>query len=74
MYSIVDTSCLPVKNYIANIEFREVSQKQTESSISSNWIDKSSSPVEMTQMFENLYELMFLNAENQYLEINNNGS
>ena len=74
VYSIVDTSCLPVKNYIANIEFREVSQKQTESSISSNWIDKSSSPVEMTQMFENLYELMFLNAENQYLEINNNGS
>ena len=52
VYSIVDTSCLPVKNYIANIEFKEVSQKQTESSISSNWIDKSSSPKEMTQMFE----------------------
>ena len=74
VYSIVDTSCLPVKNYIANIEFREVSQKKTEASISSNWIDNSSSPEEMIQMFESLYELMFLNAENQYLEINNNGS
>lgn len=74
VYSIVDNSCLPVKNYIANIEFREVSQKQTEASISSNWIDISSSPEEMIQMFESLYELMFLNAENQYLEINNNGS
>lgn len=74
VYSIVDTSCLPVKNYIANIEFREVSQKQTEASISSNWIDNSSSPEEMIQMFESLYELMFLNAENQYLEINNNVS
>ena len=74
VYSIVDNSCLPVKNYIANIEFREVSQKQTEASISSNWINKSSSPEEMIQMFESLYELMFLNAENQYLEINNNGS
>lgn len=74
VYSIVDNSCLPVKNYIANIEFREVSQKKTEASISSNWIDNSSSPEEMIQMFESLYELMFLNAENQYLEINNNGS
>lgn len=74
VYSIVDTSCLPVKNYIANIEFREVSQKKTEASISSNWIDNSSSPEEMIQMFESLYELMFLNAENQYLEINNNVS
>ena len=74
VYSIVDNSCLPVKNYIANIEFREVSQKKTEASISSNWIDNSSSPEEMIQMFESLYELMFLNAENQYLEINNNVS
>ena len=74
VYSIVDNSCLPVKNYIANIEFRKVSQKKTEASISSNWIDNSSSPEEMIQMFESLYELMFLNAENQYLEINNNGS
>ena len=74
VYSIVDTSCLPVRNYIANIQFKEISKEQTEASISSNWIDKSSSPMEMKQMFEGLYELMFLNAETQYLETNNNGS
>jgi 23S rRNA maturation-related 3'-5' exoribonuclease YhaM len=63
-----------VRNYIANIQFKEISKEQTEASISSNWIDKSSSPMEMKQMFEGLYELMFLNAETQYLETNNNGS
>ena len=63
VYSIVDTSCLPVRNYIANITFKEISKKQTETKISSNWIDKSSSPEEMKKMFEGLYELMFLNSE-----------
>ena len=68
VYSIVDTSCLPVRNYIANITFKEISKKQTETKISSNWIDKSSSPEEMKKMFEGLYELMFLNSETQYIE------
>tara|TARA_B100001778_G_scaffold93510_1_gene76411 strand:- start:333 stop:782 length:450 start_codon:yes stop_codon:yes gene_type:complete len=66
VYSIVDTSCLPVRNYIANITFKEISKKQTETKISSNWIDKSSSPEEMKKMFEGLYELMFLNSETIY--------
>ena len=66
VYSIVDTSCLPVRNYIANITFKEISKKQTETKISSNWIDKSSSPEEMKKMFEGLYELMFLNSEAIY--------
>ena len=74
VYSIVDTSCLPVRNYIANITFKEISKKQTETKISSNWIDKSSSPEEMKKMFEDLYELMFLNSETQYTERNNNES
>jgi len=74
VYSIVDTSCLPVRNYIAKIALKEISQKQTEASIFSNWIDKSSSPEEMKKMFEGLYELMFLNSETQYIEINNNES
>jgi len=68
VYSIVDTSCLPVRNYIANITFKEISKKQTETKISSNWIDKSSSPEEMKKMFEGLYELMFLNSETIYRE------
>ena len=46
----------------------------TEAIISSNWIDKSSSPEEMKKMFEGLYELMFLNSETQYIERNNNES
>ena len=66
VYSIVDSSCLPVRNYIANITFKEISKKQTETKISSNWIDKSSSPEEMKKMFEGLYELMFLNSETIY--------
>ncbi len=66
VYSIVDTSCLPVRNYIANITLKEISRKQTETKISSNWIDKSSSPEEMKKMFEGLYELMFLNSETIY--------
>ena len=66
VYSIVDTSCLPVRNYIANITLKEISKKQTEAKISSNWIDKSSSPEEMKKMFEGLYELMFLNSEAIY--------
>ena len=66
VYSIVDTSCLPVRNYIANITLKEISKKQTETKISSNWIDKSSSPEEMKKMFEGLYELMFLNSETIY--------
>ena len=74
VYSIVDTSCLPVRNYIANITLKEISEKQTEAKISSNWIDKSSSPEEMKKMFEGLYELMFLNSETQYSERNNNES
>ena len=68
VYSIVDTSCLPVRNYIAKIILRETSEKQTEAMISSNWIDKSSSSEEMKKMFEGLYELMFLNSETQYIE------
>ena len=66
VYSIVDTSCLPVRNYIANITLKEISKKQTQTKISSNWIDKSSSPEEMKKMFEGLYELMFLNSETIY--------
>ena len=53
---------------------KETSEKHTEAIISSNWIDKSSSPEEMKKMFEGLYELMFLNSETQYNERNNNES
>ena len=70
VYSIVDASCLPVRNYIAKISLKEISEKQTEAIISSNWINKSSSSEEMKKMFESLYELMFLNSETQYIEIN----
>ena len=69
VYSIIDESCLPVRNYIANIIFNETSGQKTEAKISSNWIDESTSPTEMKQMFESLYELMFSNAESQYLEL-----
>tara|TARA_S200000501_G_scaffold299599_1_gene286419 strand:+ start:15015 stop:15461 length:447 start_codon:yes stop_codon:yes gene_type:complete len=69
VYSIIDKSCLPVRNYIANIIFNETSGQKTEAKISSNWIDESTSPNEMKQMFESLYELMFSNAESQYLEL-----
>ena len=68
VYSIIDSSCLPVRNYIAKIILKETSEKQTEAMISSNWIDKSSSSEEMKKMFEGLYELMFLNSETQYIE------
>jgi hypothetical protein len=74
VYSIMDSSCLPVRNYIAKITLKETSEKHTEAIISSNWIDKSSSPEEMKKMFEGLYELMFLNSETQYSERNNNES
>ncbi|MFL2844043.1 MAG: hypothetical protein ACJZ9K_04025 [Alphaproteobacteria bacterium] len=74
VYSIMDSSCLPVRNYIAKIILKETSEKHTEAIISSNWIDKSSSPEEMKKMFEVLYELMFLNSETQYTERNNNES
>tara|TARA_B100000424_G_C22846336_1_gene451410 strand:- start:181 stop:642 length:462 start_codon:yes stop_codon:yes gene_type:complete len=74
VYSIMDSSCLPVRNYIANITLKEASEKHTEAIISSNWIDKSSSPSDMKKMFEGLYELMFLNSETQYIERNNNES
>ena len=69
VYSIIDKSCLPVRNYIAHIIFNETSGQKTEAKISSNWIDESTSPTEMKQMFESLYELMFSNAESQYLEL-----
>lgn len=69
VYSIIDKSCLPVRNYIANIILNETSGQKTEAKISSNWIDESTSPTEMKQMFESLYELMFSNAESQYLEL-----
>ena len=68
----MDKSCPPVRNYIAKITLKEISEKRTEALISSNWVDKSSSPEEMKKMFEGLYELMFLNSETQYIEINNN--
>tara|TARA_B100000459_G_scaffold138063_1_gene95560 strand:- start:316 stop:777 length:462 start_codon:yes stop_codon:yes gene_type:complete len=74
VYSIVDTSCLPVRNYIAAITLKDISNKKTEAAISSNWVDKSPSPEEMKKMFEALYELMFLNSETQYIEINKNES
>ena len=41
VYSIIDKSCLPVRNYIANIIFNETSGQKTEAKISSNWIDES---------------------------------
>ena len=43
VYSIIDKSCLPVRNYIANIIFNETSGQKTEAKISSNWIDESTS-------------------------------
>ncbi|MBV44701.1 MAG: hypothetical protein CML87_02500 [Rhodobiaceae bacterium] len=66
VYSIVDESCLPVKNYIATVTLKGISDTQTDISLSSHWIDRDVAPGEMKLMFDSLYELMFSNAEKQY--------
>lgn len=66
VYSIVDQSCLPVKNYIATVSLNAVSKKQTNICLSSNWINSGAEDDEMKQMFESLYEIMLANAEKQF--------
>jgi|TARA_B110000438_G_scaffold264423_1_gene277088 hypothetical protein len=68
VYSIVDESCLPVKNYIASVALKAISDAQVDIALSSHWIDNGAELGEMKLMFESLYEIMFLNAEKQYKE------
>ena len=68
VYSIVDESCLPVKNYIASVALKAISDTQVDIALSSHWIDNGAQLGEMKLMFESLYEIMFLNAEKQYKE------
>ena len=66
VYSIVDESCLPVRNYIASLSLITLSEQETEAILSSHWLPIGSSSHEMKLMFEGLYELMFSNIEKQY--------
>jgi hypothetical protein len=66
VYSIVDESCLPVRNYIATVSLDAISNNQTDICLSSNWVDHGAEQGEMKLMFESLYELMLSNAEKQY--------
>ncbi|MAV62686.1 hypothetical protein OAJ38_02470 [Rhodobiaceae bacterium] len=66
VYSIVDKSCLPVRNYIASLSLITFSEHETDVTLSSHWIPIGSSSDEMKSMFEGLYELMFSNIEKQY--------
>ena len=66
VYSIVDESCLPVRNYIASLSLITLSEQETDAILSSHWIPIGSSSHEMKLMFESLYELMFSNIEKQY--------
>ncbi len=66
VYSIVDDSCLPVRNYIAVLSLITLSEEETDVTLSSHWIPIGSSSDEMKSMFEGLYELMFSNIEKQY--------
>ena len=66
VYSIVDDSCLPVRNYIASLSLVMLSEEETDVILSSHWIPIGSSSDEMKSMFEGLYELMFANIEKQY--------
>ena len=59
VYSIVDKSCLPVRNYIASLSLITFSEHETDVTLSSHWIPIGSSSDEMKSMFEGLYELMF---------------
>ena len=68
VYSIVDESCLPVKNYIATVSIDSISDNQSDICLSSHWIDSGAKEGEMKLMFESLYEIMFSNAEKQFQE------
>jgi hypothetical protein len=67
VYSVVDKSCLPFTNYVSCVSVREVSNSECEVCWHSHWKADGLEEKEVKIMLEGFYELIFSNAEEQFL-------
>tara|TARA_B110000263_G_scaffold183592_1_gene161156 strand:- start:103 stop:540 length:438 start_codon:yes stop_codon:yes gene_type:complete len=67
VYSVVDKSCLPFTNYVSCVSVREVSSSECEVCWHSHWKADGLEEKEVKTMLEGFYELIFSNAEKQFL-------
>jgi hypothetical protein len=67
VYSVVDKSCLPFTNYVSCVSVREVSNSECEVCWHSHWKADGLEEKEVKTMLEGFYELIFSNAEKQFL-------
>ena len=65
-YSIVDKSCLPMLNYVACVNLKEISSNETDVTWCSHFIPDGATADEIVELLESLYYLIFDNIEEQY--------
>tara|TARA_Y100001968_G_scaffold248138_1_gene232642 strand:- start:2767 stop:3219 length:453 start_codon:yes stop_codon:yes gene_type:complete len=65
-YSIVDKSCLPMLNYVACVNLKQVSSNETDVTWCSHFIADGATEAEIVELLESLYSLIFDNIEEQY--------
>ena len=66
--SLLDKSCLPVKNYVSTIEIREKNHEQTLVNWFGHFKAKTENRSETVSMFEFNYNLICSNMEKQYID------
>ena len=67
-YSIIDKSCLPMVNYVACVNLKEVSENETDVLWCSHFKPEGVSEEEITELLNSLYNLIFDNIEIQFKE------
>tara|TARA_B100001559_G_scaffold292347_1_gene272675 strand:- start:6295 stop:6747 length:453 start_codon:yes stop_codon:yes gene_type:complete len=65
-YSIVDKSCLPMLNYVACVNLKEISPNETDVNWCSHFVPDGATEDEITELLQSLYSLIFDNIEDQY--------
>ena len=70
VYSVIDKSCLPFRNYVSCVSVKEVSSSESEVCWYSHWKADGLAENKVKEMLEGFYELIFSNAEKQYQELN----
>jgi hypothetical protein len=67
VYSVIDKSCLPFTDYVSCVSVKEVSSSKCKVCWHSHWKADGLEEKEVKIMLEGFYELIFSNAEEQFL-------
>ena len=71
-YSVIDKSCLPVENYVSNVNIKQASQNCTEVNWYGHFKAEKKHKDETVNMFKFNYNLICDNMEKQYSDLNSN--